>query len=188
MEKNERGSALVSSLPYSALSHAHTVMAVDGYAVEFTLPGFSTCTCRKPKPCTCWEGQSVLSSILFYFVHSLCGAKFLYRMGFFRVCILDLPCCEIQWREPRWLSGAMCHSHKLSWTLHSKSQVLALTKKNMNMLENGMAHVAFSLHLKNLTDTLCPGQLWLLQWYEWTNWPNKLLLKCLSNENCYCAL
>lgn len=129
MEKNERGSALVSSLPYSALSHAHTVMAVDGYAVEFTLPGFSTCTCRKPKPCTCWEGQSVLSSILFYFVHSLCGAKFLYRMGFFRVCILDLPCCEIQWREPRWLSGAMCHSHKLSWTLHSKSQVLALTKK-----------------------------------------------------------
>lgn len=39
MEKNERGSALVSSLPYAVLSHTLTVMVADGYAVEFTLPG-----------------------------------------------------------------------------------------------------------------------------------------------------
>lgn len=68
MEKNERGSALVSSLPRSALSHSLTVRAADGYAVEFTLPGLSTCTCHKPKPYTCWEGLIVL---LFFFFQVL---------------------------------------------------------------------------------------------------------------------
>lgn len=64
MEKNERGSALVSSLPRSALSHTLTVGAADGYAVEFTLPGLSTCTCHKPQPYTCWEGLIVFSEVL----------------------------------------------------------------------------------------------------------------------------
>lgn len=61
MEKNERGSALVSSLLCTVLSHTLTVMAADGYAVEFTLPGFSTCICHKPKPSVFYH--SVLLSV-----------------------------------------------------------------------------------------------------------------------------
>lgn len=99
MEKNERGSALVSSLPCTALSHTLTVMAAEGYAVEFTLPGFSTCTRHKPKPCTFWEGLRVISTVL-YFVHGFLVVTFcICSKGFFSVCMQDLPCCEIQERR-----------------------------------------------------------------------------------------
>lgn len=69
MEKNERGSALVSSSPCTVLSHSLTVTTSDGYAVEFTLPGFSTCTCHKPKPSTCWKGLCVFQQCVCYMLY-----------------------------------------------------------------------------------------------------------------------
>lgn len=65
--------------------HTLTVMAAEGCAAEFTLPGFSTCTCHKPKPCTFWEGLCVISSVL-YFAHGFLVVTFcICSKGFFSV-------------------------------------------------------------------------------------------------------
>lgn len=115
MEKNRRGSALVSSLPCTVLLHTHLhswwLMVMQRNSPLLVSPPLLAASQSHSH-----AGKDEVCFPALYYI--LC---IIFRTWFFRVRKWDLTCCEIQRTGPRWLSQAKCDSHKLSWRGHEEA-------------------------------------------------------------------